>query len=140
MTEPTTWPASQELVEAFRGWHYENGRLLSLNAQEWKPGVVFEATCKNQHVAPHEGCTCGIYATSAENRLPLGHIFGKVKLWGKIIPGDPIRAQYGYPVEFRVPASLADAPGLKAFGVPIIVDARASAAAPAFGSPFWSAA
>ena len=74
------------------------------------------------HAAPEENCTCGIYAVSTEALLPSGaYIRGKVKLWGKIIPGTTgLRAEYGYPSELHVPPTLIDDPGLKAYGVPLV--------------------
>lgn len=75
------------------------------------------------HDAPYERCTCGVYAATTADNVPLtGNVYGKVKLWGKIIPGDKgYRAQYAYPSEFHVSATLANDRTLKAFGVPIIV-------------------
>lgn len=76
------------------------------------------------HTAPHEGCTCGIYAATDTNGVPgSGNVYGKVKLWGKVVPGEKgYRAEYGYPSEFRVAPGLENDPALLAFGVPITVD------------------
>lgn len=74
------------------------------------------------HDAPDPGCSCGIYAAETADQLPGGQVYGKVKLWGSVIPGERgYRAQYAYPSEFRVHPSLANNRTLKAFGVPIIV-------------------
>lgn len=188
-------PDGIEPVEAMRAWNFENGKLLSLNGEEWTPGKPLEARCggmtkeyrwkivrggitreqaqehvrvANQmqtafmyprgpatmymarvpapytadlpdgygyeletitHDAPHENCTCGIYAATTKNQLPQGVVYGKVKLWGKVIPGEKgVRAQYAYPSEFQVPPELKDHPALKAYGVPIIVDDTTPAA------------
>ncbi|MCR4340277.1 MAG: hypothetical protein NUW01_10380, partial [Gemmatimonadaceae bacterium] len=80
------------------------------------------------HDAPHENCACGIYAATDEatprEYLPLDRaVYGKVKLWGRVIPGSKgLRAEFAYPSEFHVPKGLADDPTLKAFGVPIVVE------------------
>ena len=84
------------------------------------------------HETPHEHCTCGIYSGTTLDICPAGTVRGKVKLWGKLIPGERgYRAECAYPSEFIVPASLADDPTLLAFGVPITVDD--SAPAPSVG-------
>lgn len=77
-----------------------------------------------KHAAPNETCSCGIYAASTENGVPAGgNVYGKVNLWGKVVPGEKgYRAEFAYPSEFRVAAGLADDESLKAFGIPIIVD------------------
>lgn len=80
------------------------------------------------HDAPHEQCSCGIYAVSDQKKIPAGNVQGKVKLWGKMVPGETgLRAQYAYPSEFIVAPELADDQTLKAFGVPITVDENLSA-------------
>jgi hypothetical protein len=84
-------------------------------------GFVAEA---ETHEAPHENCICGIYAASTESTVPAsGNVYGKVKLWGKVVPGERgYRAEIAYPSEFRVSSKLASHPALLAFGVPIIID------------------
>lgn len=86
-------------------------------------GYGFSLDEKPRHAAPQEDCTCGIYAADNEGQIPSSaDVFGKVKLWGKIIPGEKgVRAEFAYPSEFHVRADLADDPVLKSFGVPIIV-------------------
>jgi hypothetical protein len=75
------------------------------------------------HKAPDAGCSCGIYAAARLSDCPPGPVAGKVKLWGTIVPGEyGARAEYAYPSELRVPASLADDPGILAYGVPVVVD------------------
>lgn len=84
------------------------------------------------HDAPGEGCTCGIYAASDLNQCPQADVWGKVKLWGKVIPGERgYRAEYAYPSELHVPAVLADDPAILAYGVPVITEAASPAASPA---------
>jgi hypothetical protein len=86
-------------------------------------GYGFECVCES-HSAPDKDCTCGIYAAMTEKGVPQGgNVYGKVKLWGKIVPGEKgYRAQFAYPSEFRVSSNLAEHPELLAFGVPIVVD------------------
>ncbi len=74
------------------------------------------------HDAPHENCTCGIYAAKTLAQCPPAEISGKVSMWGKVIPGDRgYRAEFAYPSELHVPAKLAEHPALIAYGVPIVV-------------------
>jgi hypothetical protein len=78
---------------------------------------------KVTHDTPHENCSCGIYAARDIEQCPGGDVFGKVKLWGKIVPGEKgSRAEYAYPSELHVPAKLAGDPAILAYGVPVIVD------------------
>lgn len=95
--------------------------LFSLNeGVPWAAGKRMEATCNrpvtlpddmrwtilyetHAHVAPHENCTCGLYAVTYPERAPVAEILGRVNLWGKIVPGtDGYRAQYGYPKDLYV--------------------------------------
>lgn len=77
-----------------------------------------------EHDCPDENCSCGIYAATTEEGVPGGgNVYGKVRLWGKVVPGENgYRAQFAYPSEFRVAPKLADRPELLAFGVPIVAD------------------
>lgn len=72
---------------------------------------------------PGEGCSCGIYAASELGGCPAAgrdEIMGKVKMWGKVVPGDKgWRAQYAFPSELYVPERLSSHPALLAYGVPI---------------------
>ena len=77
-----------------------------------------------------ESCTCGIYALNDAMGLPLGvasrlfsqgYVFGRVKLWGKVIRGDRgARAQHAYPSRLYIPSSSLTDSALRAFGVPLI--------------------
>lgn len=70
--------------------------------------------------APAEWCRCGIYAAESFAGCPVGHVAGKVKLWGKVIPGDKgYRAEFAYPSEFHVDNHDHDQL-LEQFGVPIV--------------------
>lgn len=196
---PMVVPDSIEVVESYRTWNLDNGRLVSHNGVVWKPGEPLHAECKgsqfgyewalvrrggsladaqqrtnahNQHQSqmhgfssygrspasfysppyltapkveppdgygynlvpvthevPHENCSCGIYSGTTLDICPGGLVSGKVKLWGKVVPGEKgYRAEYAYPSEFIVPSELAEDPALLAFGVPITVNEKAAAA------------
>lgn len=188
---PMVVPDSIEVVESYRTWNLDNGRLVSHNGVVWTPGEALHAECKgsqlgyewtlvrygtsladakertdlyNQsqshfhsfytttptfyaprlrapnveppdgygysltpvaHEVPHEQCTCGIYSGTTLDICPAGIVSGKVKLWGKVVPGEQgYRAEHAYPSEFIVQAGLAEDPALLAFGIPITVDER----------------
>lgn len=83
------------------------------------------------HDSPEKGCTCGIYAATEIAGCPSGQVFGKVKMWGKIVPGEKgWRAQYAYPSELWAPKKLADHPALLAYGVPVHVTEAEPSPAP----------
>ena len=70
---------------------------------------------------PHPGCSCGIYALDDPRNLPPGDLYGKVKLWGRIVRGGRgARAQHGYPSVLHIPSLLLHDEGLRAYGVPLI--------------------
>ena len=58
-----------------------------------------------KHDAPKQGCTCGIYALSAEDGYEyysyegaMFPVWGEVSLWGRVIRGTKgYRAQHAYP-------------------------------------------
>lgn len=82
------------------------------------------------HDAPHENCSCGIYAAATEDHeyRDQGRVWGKVKMWGKIVPGTKgARAEYAYPSELHVPEELANDPAILAYGVPVIVEESSAA-------------
>lgn len=80
------------------------------------------------HPSPQESCTCGIYAATSLTKCPHANIFGKVKMWGKVIPGERgFRAEFAYPSELWAPKKLAEHPALLAYGVPVHVNERAEA-------------
>lgn len=128
------------------GGHIQ-GFWPSVPAVEPPAGYGFEIAVV-RHEAPDEDCTCGIYAAIDDKGVPdSGNVYGKVKLWGKVVPGEKgYRAQYAYPTEFRVAPKFVDHPALLAFGVPIIADEKLStkaeiqmkASAAAFGSAMSS--
>jgi hypothetical protein len=98
-------PDAIEPITAFRVWRADLYlRLHSLNDQTlWQPGEWTTARCPwSDHAAPHEGCTCGLYAamdiglalvlaagvlttTSPGDSMPTTAIVGRVQLAGKLI-------------------------------------------------------
>lgn len=73
------------------------------------------------HVSPHEDCSCGIYAAANLTLCPPGDVYGKVKLWGKVVPGEQgWRAQYAYPSLLYAAPEIARHPALMAYGVEIV--------------------
>lgn len=112
---------------------------------------------------PGEYCTCGVYGTTEEDRIigTLGQKMGYtpidfsgstyiprlggtdqgivvgslVALWGTVIEGDKgARGEFAYPHRLTVPPSLANNEALQAYGVPIDVVGRPSAAGPVAAS------
>ena len=115
-------------------WRLES--LINGRDTPWRPGVRKEATCCSEllsslraslppetiaqlelkpedadllreHAAPHEFCSCGIYAAKDLDTLQKvafpEPIVGEVYLWGKVIPGENgYRAQYAYPKSLRL--------------------------------------
>lgn len=103
---------------SYRAWQLNNRdiqfTLAAMNGTPWLPGKRLEATCRKTytlvgpnlpHVAPHPGCTCGIYSRYDPNDLvdilgnfnPGNHIYmyGSVILSGMIDHGERgSQAQY----------------------------------------------
>ena len=109
---PAGAPDFMEPLCAYRAWEFRDGRLLSLNGVEWKPGEAMVAKCKFfecSHTPPSPRCTCGIYAgKNLEHLVEINYaqmgIHGEVDLWGKVMECDlGYRAQYAYPKYFVVP-------------------------------------
>jgi hypothetical protein len=105
--EPDRVPDGIEPISAFRLWIAEaDGRLHSLNDRSaWDPGEWTVAQCPiERHPAPHEGCSCGLYAAKersyvlhlARRFLPgaAATVVGRVELSGKVIEHD-----FGYRAE-----------------------------------------
>lgn len=77
------------------------------------------------HPAPAEGCSCGIYAVNNQALVPsyvsdpYAHVWGAVKLWGRIIPGEKgWRAEKAYPDRLYT-ASEDVLLALEGYGVPV---------------------
>jgi len=92
--------------------------LKSLCGAPWHPGQSLAARCRastvigrgkakdDVHDAPHEDCTCGIYAAKTLCHFrSAGYerygIYGEVYLWGTIVEHEfGHRAQFAYPKNF----------------------------------------
>ena len=89
------------------------------------PGYQFDLThLDGDHTAPDPKCKCGFYAVDTLPRLLEVYetwsrlfsrleierypaVLGKVKMWGKVIPGERgWRAQYAYPAELLIVKSV----------------------------------
>lgn len=74
----------------------------------WPAKEPLKAKCTyHSHSAPRTVCTCGIYAKSENSSDDLAYyysgIIGRVKLWGRVIPGEKgYRAEYAYPQSLEV--------------------------------------
>jgi hypothetical protein len=135
-------PDAIEPITAFRVWRADLFlRLHSLNNEvQWQPDEWTVAECPwTGHRAPHEGCTCGLYAaknfdfamaiaagvlttTSPEDSMPTTAIVGRVELAGKVIEhARGYRAEHArvveiLPIEGRSRLTLSVA---SRFGVPV---------------------
>lgn len=129
-------PDSIEPIVAYRSWVQAIGNkntLVSHCGFPWKPGTPMKAECmhyrhlfREQHNAPMEDCTCGIYAAKKEQAgliVPRSHIYGEVYMWGRVLEGPRgYRAEYAYPKQFFIrhkdtKKTVED----MGFGVPVIV-------------------
>jgi hypothetical protein len=102
-------------IVGYRTWQRDTLGLRSLNNEPWTPGQALEARCLSFSVifgpdAPHERCTCGIYAAkNLEHLFDIGYmkrgdIHGEVFLWGKMCDHDlGYRAEYAYPKNIVLP-------------------------------------
>jgi S1/P1 Nuclease len=95
-------------IVAYRIWMWDGSKLKSLNGEGWRPNQPLVAKCLpghsmvgSGHHAPHDGCTCGIYATKSPDPELTGWwlgIYGEVYLWGTVVEHESgWRAQYAYP-------------------------------------------
>lgn len=127
-------PDYLEPVEGWRVWRIgsQNGRIVLESVfvdAVWEPGRALEARCEhrrrslwppwrvitNEHPAPDEECSCGIYAASTRSaaRRYLGvpssagtglRVIGRVSLWGDVVESESgWRASVGYPSRLFVP-------------------------------------
>lgn len=112
-----------------RSYYYHHGSYIPIPSVEPAEGYGYSLR-RIEHDAPHENCTCGIYAAQDTKHGYSGDVWGKVKLWGKIVPGETgARAEFAYPSELHVPASLANDPGILGYGVPVIAESATQVAA-----------
>jgi len=85
------------------------------------PGKHWELhSFKNEHTAPGEGCSCGIYvARNIVTTAGYGTVLVKVKGWGNVHEhSGGWRVEYAYPSEIYV-NTMEEALALEAYGVPI---------------------
>jgi hypothetical protein len=126
-------PDGIEPITAYRLWQVApDGNLRSLFGElTWLPGAWMAAHCdRSGHSAPHEGCTCGLYATRGlDDVLALAGtietadaVVGRVELSGKVIEHD-----HGYRAELARVTEILPIEGQRArigpvirrYGVPI---------------------
>lgn len=125
------FPDFLEVEIGWRAWKLDPARLpglASVSHKEavWTPGEAMAAVCtKTHHVSgnkmvPVEGdipgkrCSCGLYAARNYGHLrSMGYhrydargftIVGKVKLWGRVVPGTQgWRSEFAYPERLYLP-------------------------------------
>jgi hypothetical protein len=148
-------PDFAEPIVAWRVWRVlgrrEDLRLRSVvYGTLWPVGEPMQARClrhrrsllpwrrPQEHVAPEEDCTCGVYAADLEGLRPyldgfepllrpVQRVLGRVSLWGDVLECERgWRGTLGYPEHLYVPAAnrrqsaAADvALALTAYGVPV---------------------
>jgi len=139
-------------IVGYRVWTWGTLGLKSLCGATWRPGRSQVARCRastvvgtlvgrgkakdDAHDAPHDDCTCGIYAVKTFHHFrSAGYdkygIYGEVYLWGTVVEHElGYRAQFAYPknfvllldtLPFMLGAMQAQLGGLVAFGIPIFV-------------------
>jgi hypothetical protein len=136
-------------IVAYRVWQWDAIGLKSLNNEHWFPGLALEAStarCGNEHVAPSDGCRCGIYAAkNFQHLVEIGYagygVHGEVYLWGTVVEHRfGWRAQFAYPrtlvlppdaIPFKMSQAESRLETLMAYGVDIAI----ATAAPI---PLWS--
>jgi len=108
-------------IVGYRVWTWGAIGLRSLCGQPWRPGQALAARCRAStvlgrgkakdgvHDAPHEDCSCGIYAVKTLHHFrSAGYeqfgIYGEVYLWGTVVEHElGYRAQLAYPKNFVLP-------------------------------------
>src|SRR5271169_449435 len=108
-------------IVGYRVWTWNTLGLRSLSGTLWRPGQPQVARCRastvvgrskandDVHDAPHEDCTCGIYATKTLHYFrSAGYdrygIYGEVYLWGTVVEHElGWRAQFAFPKNFVLP-------------------------------------
>lgn len=122
--QETRWPAQREMEAQCHMMPQFRILFPTLSRMNPKDVPANLRTVYEQRNAspPHNGCSCGIYATQRNNYLhiPSADVYGKVALWGKVIKGTlAVRAQYAYPIELYTRDDLVNHPKLQAYGVPV---------------------
>ncbi|HEY1714341.1 MAG TPA: hypothetical protein VGG07_15660 [Solirubrobacteraceae bacterium] len=99
-------------VIGFRQWRLRGDELWSFRADEpWHRGVHTARCGVQAHVAPANGCTCGIYAwyspvPRGASALTADLVAGAVALWGQIeLHAHGMRAQHAMIVALALPYS-----------------------------------
>ena len=105
-------------IVGYRVWTWNTMGLKSLCGERWHPDQSLAARCRastvvgrgkatdDVHDAPHENCTCGIYAVKTLHHFrSAGYerygIHGEVYLWGTVVEHElGYRAQFAYPKTF----------------------------------------
>ena len=108
-------------IVGYRVWTWNTLGLKSLCGQTWRPSQTLAARCKastvvgggkatgDAHDAPHDDCTCGIYAVKTLHHFRnAGYeqfgLYGEVYLWGTVVEHElGYRAQFAYPKNFVLP-------------------------------------
>jgi hypothetical protein len=111
VTEPTA-PDLITAVIGFRQWRMIDTELWSLRADDhWRRGVHTAHCPTHAHVAPANGCTCGIYAwygpaPRGASALTRDLVGGAVAMWGQIeLHAHGMRAQHAMVVALALPFS-----------------------------------
>jgi hypothetical protein len=108
-------PAAPDLITAvigFRQWRVVGDELWSVRADDrWRRGVHTAHCPEHGHIAPANGCTCGIYAWYAPtprgaSALTSDLVGGAVALWGQVeLHAHGMRAQHAMVVALALPFS-----------------------------------
>jgi hypothetical protein len=99
-------------VIGFRQWRVDGEGLWSVRADDhWHRGVHTARCPDHPHVAPANGCTCGVYAwysptPRGASALTSDLVGGAVALWGQIeLHAHGMRAQHAQVVALALPFS-----------------------------------
>jgi hypothetical protein len=114
----------------YRAWRLKGGQLYSLRSSlwPWLPSVPQQATCYRNfflgtyHSAPHEGCSCGLYAYKEPPRVdyryydysPMAAAPYQNEVWGVVsLIGKVIVHTKGYRAQQARPVAIAYADGIE---------------------------
>jgi hypothetical protein len=99
-------------VIGFRQWRLVDGELWSYRADDrWHRGVHTAHCSAHPHLAPANGCTCGIYAwysptPRGASALTRDLVSGAVAVWGQVeLHAHGMRAQHAMVVALALPFS-----------------------------------
>lgn len=121
---PLPTEAGQDPIVGWRTWfvlpHEGVLRPIYMRGLAWKPGQAVEAVCpETLHVAPEDGCRCGVWAVChpmllsethwriapPDDRDPLPGILvvGQIAMWGRVIQHERgWRSSHAYPKHLYV--------------------------------------